>query len=103
MIRVSVMYPNNGGKFDMDYYLNQHMPLCHKLLEPYGLVRTEVDKGLGSVGPDTPAAYTTIAHLIFNSPEQMQKGLQAHDPDLAADVPNFTTIQPQIQISEMVK
>jgi len=39
MIRVSVMYPNDGGRFDMDYYINKHMALVHKLLEPYGLGR----------------------------------------------------------------
>jgi hypothetical protein len=43
-----------------------------------------------------------IGHLIFKSPEDMQKGLQAHDPELAADLVNFTDAQPQFQISEIV-
>ena len=103
MIRVSVMYPNSSEKFDVDYYLNNHMALCHKLLDPYGLVRTEVDKGIGTAQPGADAPYKMIAHLIFESLEQMQKGLQAHDPELAADVPNFTTIRPRFQISEILK
>ena len=28
MIKVSVMYPNSAGaKFDIDYYVNSHMPM----------------------------------------------------------------------------
>ena len=102
MIRVSIMYPNGSGTFNLEYYANDHMALVHKLLDAYGLVRTEVDKGIGSVGPDSAPPYIAVGHLIFDSPEQMQKGLQAHDPDLAADLPNFTDIQPQFQISEIM-
>ncbi len=95
MIRVSVLYPQ-GGKFDFDYYVNNHMKLVHKLLDPFGLVKTEVDKSVGT------APYTAMGHLIFNTLEEMQKGLQAHDPELAADLANFTDIKPQFQISEII-
>ena len=33
----------------------------------------------------------------------MQKGLQAHDPELAADAPNYTNIVPQFKISEILE
>ncbi len=102
MIRISVMYPNDGGKFDLNYYARTHMALVHKLLEPYGLVRTEIDKGVGSNPPGKPAPYVAVGHLVFNSMEEMKKGMQAHDPDLGEDLPNFTDIQPIFQISEMV-
>ncbi len=95
MIRVSVMYAK-GGKFDYDYYVNKHMALVHKLLDPFGLVKTEVNKGVG----DSP--YMAIGHLVFNSMEEMQKGLQAHDPKLAADLVNFSDVKPQFQISEII-
>jgi uncharacterized protein (TIGR02118 family) len=103
MIRISVLYPNTSPNFDLDYYLGTHIPLVHKLLDPFGLVRTEVDKGIGSAGPDTKAPYAIICHMVFDSPEKMQEGLKAHDPTLAADVPNFTDIQPKFQVSEIVK
>jgi uncharacterized protein (TIGR02118 family) len=95
MIRVSVMYPK-PGKFDFDYYATKHMQLVHKLLDPFGLVSSEVDKGIGD------GQYLAIGHLIFKSPEDMQKGLQAHDPQLAADKVNFTDIEPRFQISEII-
>lgn len=95
MIRVSVMYPG-PGKFNFDYYANEHMQLVHKLLDPFGLVKSEVDKGVES------AAYIAVGHLIFNSMEEMQRGLQAHDPKLKADLPNFTDIEPQFQVSEIL-
>ena len=95
MIRVSVMYPK-GGKFDYDYYINNHMKLVHKLLDPFGLVKSEVDKGVG----DSP--FAAIGHLVFNKMEDMQKGLEAHDPALAADMVNYTDAQPQFQVSEII-
>ena len=101
MIRVSVLYPNKG-EFDMDYYRSKHMALVHKLLDSEGLVRAEVDQGIGTVEPNAPAPFIAIGHLIFDSLENMQKALQKHDPALAADVPNFTAIQPIFQISKML-
>jgi uncharacterized protein (TIGR02118 family) len=95
MIRVSVLYPQ-GGKFDFNYYVNQHMKLVHKLLDPFGLVKSEVDKSVG------PAPFMAVGHLIFNTIEDMQKGLQAHDPELAADIVNFTDVKPQFQVSEII-
>jgi uncharacterized protein (TIGR02118 family) len=95
MIRISVMYPT-GGKFNYDYYVNNHMKLCHTLLDPFGLVASEVDRGVG----DSP--YAAVGHLIFKSMEDMQKGLQAHDPALAADMVNYTDAKPQFQVSEII-
>ena len=100
MIKVTVFYPSGSGKLDMDYYLNSHIPLCQKLLSPYGLIRIEVDKGIDS--PEGAAPYTVIAHLVFESAEQMQKGMESHDPELAADVKNYTDIQPIFQMSEVL-
>jgi len=95
MIRVSVLYPK-PGTFDFDYYKNQHMQLVHRLLDPCGLVESEVNRGVG----DSP--YLAVGHLVFKTVEDMQKALEAHDPEMAADVVNFSDIQPQFQISEIL-
>lgn len=95
MIRVSALYPR-PGKFDFDYYAKEHMKIVHRLLDPFGLVESEVNKGVES------APYLAVGHLVFKTIEDMQRGLQAHDPELAADMVNFTDIQPQFQISEIL-
>ena len=74
MIRVSVMYPNEKGKrFDLDYFTTKHMALVHKLLDPTGLVRAEVDKAA-----DPNAPFIAIAHLYFKSMEEFQTGFFTH-------------------------
>jgi uncharacterized protein (TIGR02118 family) len=100
MIRVSVLYPNESGKkFDHDYYKNKHMPLVGKLLQP---VRYEVDKGVGSGVPGAPALFVAACHVYFSTLADFQKRIEAHGPQLMGDVPNYTDISPQIQISEIV-
>ena len=47
MIKVSVLYPNTaGGKFDMGYYLSQHMPMVQQKLGP-ACKRMAVEEGVG--------------------------------------------------------
>ena len=101
MIRVNVMYPKqDGGSFDYDYYLNTHMPLVGERWS--GVVRSmEVYRGLsGAGGADEP--YVTIASLKFDSVEALQQAMDDHGPEIMADVPNFTNIDPVIQIEEQL-
>lgn len=102
MLRVQVMYPNEPGKkFDMDYYLNKHMIMVNNAIGDLGLVRTEVDKGMGGMG-DSPAPFVAIGYMYFEDMETLQKCM-AKGQDMMADLPNFTDIQPQVQISEIVQ
>lgn len=99
MIRVSVMYPNEQGKkFDFDYYVNKHIVLAHRLLDPVGLVRSEVDKAADASSP-----FTAVGHLYFNSMEEFQNGFFAHAAEFGEDLANYTDTIPQMQISEIIK
>ena len=103
MIRVSVMYPSGEGKkFNHDYYANQHMALVHKRLDSLGLIRTEVDKGLAGGTVGVPAPYAAIGHVYFSSLAAFQAAMKPHGKELFDDVPNFTDITPQVQISEII-
>ena len=103
MIRVAILYPQQkDGHFDLAYYLNKHIPLVKERLNSLGLIRVEVDEGIGSSAPDRPAPYAAIGHLVFERIEDFQKGFAAHGAELVADIPNYTNIQPQIQISRIV-
>ncbi len=103
MIRISVLYPSGEGKrFDYDYYTKKHMPLVSERLKSGGLIRLEVDKGLAGGAPGAPAPFACVGHLYFNSVPEFQKAMAPHGKELFADVPNFTNITPQVQISEVI-
>lgn len=103
MIRITVLYPNEAGKkFDLDYYVNRHMKLVRDRLQSFGLVRTEVDKGLGGGAPGAPAPYVALGHVYVETLDGFQKGMSQHGKEIMADIANYTNIQPQIQISEIV-
>ncbi len=103
MIRVSVLYPNESGKkFDLDYYVKKHMKLVHDRWGGLGLVRIEVDRGVAGGGPGAPAPFAAVGQVYFNSLAEYQAAAKQHGKELFADVPNFTDIAPQVQISEVI-
>ena len=103
MIRVSALYPNeSGAKFDHSYFMDNHLPMLRELLGPRGLVRVEVDKGISAADPSAPAPFVLVAHLIFNSVDEVHEGFKAVGREVMSDIPNFTSVTPTFQISEMV-
>ena len=95
MFRVSVLYPKSeGSTFDMDYYRNKHVALVNRVIGPE---RFEVDNAVD--GP-----FMAVGHLYFASQEALQAGMGSPDAGEAlADVPNYTNVEPQIQISEILE
>ncbi len=101
MIWVTVIYANEAGKrFDMEYYASSHMQLVNEKLGPLGLPAAEVDKGLSLGGQ--PAPFAAAAYLKFPSLEVFEKAFAAVGGELAADAPNYTDIEPVVQVSEIV-
>ncbi len=104
MIRVAVLYPNkSGAKFDHQYYATSHMPMVKEKLSGFGLIKTEIDTGLGGGAPDSDAPYTSIGYLLFDSIENFQKVMGAHGEEIMSDIPNYTDIAPEIQVSELAE
>jgi len=101
MVKFSIFYPNEEGKkFGMDYYLNSHIPMVQeKLCE--AIKGGAVDQGLAGAEPDSPATYVAMAHLLFDSVEELQGAFAPHMETIMADIPNYTDIQPTVQISEV--
>ena len=101
MIKFSIFYPNEEGKkFDMDYYLNSHIPMIMEKLG--GAVKGgSVDQGLVGADPSTPPPYVAMGHILFNSVEEFQNAIAPHMEAIMADIPNYTNIQPAVQISEV--
>jgi uncharacterized protein (TIGR02118 family) len=99
MIRVSVLYPKQeGGEFDYDYYLQTHIPLVKERLGD-ALKAVEVYKGLSGAG-DAAETYVTSACLILESVEAFGNSFGPHAEEIMGDIPNFTNIEPTIQIEE---
>jgi uncharacterized protein (TIGR02118 family) len=102
MFKVSVMYPNQAGaRFDLAYYSTTHMDLVRQHMHPFGLVKTEVLKGL-SGGGGQPAPYVCIGNLYFETVEGYEKGIAASGGAIRADIAKFTDLTPVRQISEVV-
>jgi uncharacterized protein (TIGR02118 family) len=103
MIRVMVAYPNRpGSRFDLDYYMKKHIPMVEEKMAPHGLTGWTVSKGLGGLTPGTPAPYVVHAHLDFQSLEGLQAGLAVEGAAIMGDIPNYTDLQPEIQVNEVV-
>lgn len=101
MIKVSVLYPNTAGcKFDMNYYLDKHMPMVDRKLGS-ACKSIEVDQGVAGGGPGAPAPFVAIGHLYFDSVDAFQAAFTPHAQDIMADIANYTDIQPVIQISSI--
>ncbi len=101
MIKVSVFYPNEEGKrFDMSYYCNKHIPMCQEKL---GCKQVAVEQGLAGAPPGTRAPFIAMGHLYFDSLEAFQKAFPPHAAAIMGDIPNYTNIQPTIQVSEVKK
>jgi uncharacterized protein (TIGR02118 family) len=101
MIKISVMYPNTAGsRFDMDYYLNKHIPMVRAKVGA-ALKGVAVDQGLGSVPPGAPPAYLAVGHLLFDSMEAFGASFGPHAAAVEGDVPNYTNTHAVILISEI--
>jgi len=101
MIKVSVLYPNGpSAKFDMKYYVTHHMPMVREKCAP-ACRGIAAEGGLAGGDPGSPAPYIAIGHLTFDSVEAFQKAFTPHAKEIMADVPNYTNVQPIIQIAEV--
>jgi len=102
VIKVSILYPYRAGaRFDMDYYCDSHMPLVQRRLKP-AIKGLAVDKGLAGGAPGDPPAYVAVGHLLFDSVEAFQAAFGSSSDAILTDIPNYTDIEPIVQISEIM-
>ena len=101
MIKVSVLYPNKtDGKFDMNYYVKQHMPMVQQKLGS-ACKSMAAEEGIGGGAPGAPATYVAMGHLYFESVDSFQTAFTPQAQAIMGDIPNYTNIEPIIQISEV--
>ncbi|NBV26471.1 MAG: EthD family reductase, partial [Actinobacteria bacterium] len=82
-----------GATFDHEYYAATHVPMAKAA---WGLSDAVIEKGVN--GP-----FVAAVHVQFESMDALGAAMSSEDSAaVLADLPNFTTIAPQMQISEIV-
>ena len=101
MISVNVLYRHtDSAKFNMNYYLDTHIPLVSKLLGA-ALKGVLVQQGIAGGAPGSPPEFAVITVLRFDSMESFQAAFTPHAPAVMADIVNFTNVTPSIQFSDV--
>lgn len=101
MVKVSIFYPNQpGAHFDVDYYLNTHMPLALGLLGS-SIKAVSVEIGLLGGNPAQPPPFTAICAFTCETVQAFTDAFLPNADVLQSDIPKYTDITPQIQVSEI--
>ncbi|WP_422047983.1 EthD family reductase [Shimia sp.] len=99
-VSLQVLYPvGEGTTFDHAYYASTHMDLVGEHMGPH-MVSAQASKGLAG-GPNVPSPFHAIATILFEDQAAMDAAMGAAGP-VMADIPNFTNVQPQIMIGEVM-
>ena len=85
----------------MNYYRDRHMPMVQERL---GAVckGIAVEHGLAGATPGSRPQFIAMGHIYFESLEAFEASFGQHAKEFVADVPNYTNVQPVIQVSGVV-
>ncbi len=101
MFKLSVMYPHSqDATFDMDYYVNQHIPMVQDRLGDV-LKGGGAEQGIAGGEPDTPPTFIAVGYLLIENLEDFGAAWAASEAEILGDLPNFTNTAPTVQISEI--
>lgn len=101
MIKITVLYPNTPEThFDIEYYLQKHMPRSIELLSP-ALKSVSVEIGLASDLTGEPAPFVAICAFTCDSVEAFVEAFTPHAAELQGDIPNYTNAKAIFQASEL--
>ena len=100
-MKVSIFYPSKpGAHFDVDYYLNTHMPLVLGLL---GSAVKAVSVEIGMLGgkADQLPPFAAICGFTCETVQAFTDAFLPNADVLQNDIPQYTDIAPVIQVSEI--
>lgn len=102
MIKVTAMYQHTeGARFDLAYYVDKHMPMVKDRFGAACKYYT-IDKGVGGMTPGAAPTYDVMCHFFFDSIGDFQSAFAPHAQEILGDIPNYTDLTPDIQISEVL-
>lgn len=101
MYCVTVLYPNQAdGHFDFTYYRDKHLPMMLEMLGD-NVVSMQLRRGMHAVD-GSPAPYLCLLNTHIRSPEQFAQVMTDNSTRVLGDIPNYTNLQPIIQIDEVL-
>ena len=102
MIRITLVYRNSeGAHFDFEYYTQHHVVMSRSLLSDCGLLSIEVERCTRTLDGEKPDV-VCITHLDLERESDLSRALETHGAALMADFPNYTNIQPEIYVCEVL-
>jgi uncharacterized protein (TIGR02118 family) len=101
VINVSILYPSKpGSRFDVDYYVQIHMPMAVRLLGS-AVKAVSVEIGVSGAMPGEPAPFAAIAAFTCESADAFTAAFLPVADQLQGYIPKYTDIKPLIQFSEI--
>lgn len=103
MVNVSSIYSKREGcEFDVDYYLNKHMPRSIELLSAAkGFRGVSVELGIDVEEPKIESTFVAMCHYYFDSMDDFMAAFAPHAEEIQGDVASYTNIEPTIQVNEV--
>jgi uncharacterized protein (TIGR02118 family) len=79
------------------------MPRSIELLSAHpGFRGVSVERGIRGPAPDSEPAYIAMCHFLFDTADQFLEAFMPHVAELQGDMPNYTDIEPTIQLNEVL-
>jgi hypothetical protein len=97
---ITILYKRTPDfTFDMDYFLQKHIPSCEKAWASHGLLGATVTEAAAD------SAYTVINSIRFKTMEGWQNATSDTEQIglLMADIANFTNQTPEFVVGTVVK
>ncbi|TQV90931.1 hypothetical protein V2A60_008392 [Cordyceps javanica] len=92
MATVNILYPS-GPSFDLDYYLNTHMPIVQENWKPFGLESWEI------IVFEPGQKYQVQAILKWDKLESLDKAKEGEaGVKVLGDIAKFTAAKPDIVV-----
>jgi uncharacterized protein (TIGR02118 family) len=100
MVRISILYPNRPrSRFDVEYYLNTHMPMAGELLgSAVKAITVEIGRSLEA---GQPPPFAAICGFTCETVEDFMGAFTPVADQLQGDIPKYTDIEPVIQFSDI--
>jgi hypothetical protein len=84
--------------FNLEYYLNYHIPLCLKYWEPHGVIEARV------VEADADQAYAYVVTMMWKDKAGWEKAKSQTEEiaDIMGDVKEFINAEPVFVVGQIV-